>query len=145
MVFALAFFGGQAKAAPTSGELALLQAMNAARHAHGLAPLRIDSRLQRTACRHSVAMIRTDTFAHGAFAARIRRAGVRAPRIGENLAWASGSLAAAQSLVNLWLASPEHRANLLRPGYRTVGVGERTGTFEGHAGAIVVTTDFAGR
>ena len=90
-------------------------------------------------------MLRTGAFAHGAFAARIRRAGVRARRIGENLAWAVGPLAEAHALVNLWLASPEHRANLLRPGYRTVGVGERKGTFEGHVGAVLVTTDFAGR
>jgi uncharacterized protein YkwD len=143
-VFAFALFGGQAKATPTPAELALLQAMNEARHAHGLAPLRIDVRLQRTARRHSTVMVRTDTFAHGAFAARIRRAGVRARRIGENLAWAVGPLAEAHAIVNVWLASPEHRANLLRPGYRTVGVGERTGPFEGYAGAAVVTTDFAG-
>jgi len=147
VVSALAFsaFAGQAKATPSSAELALLQAMNEARHAHGLAPLRIDARLQRTACGHSSAMLRTDTFAHGAFATRIRRAGVRAPRVGENLAWAVGPLAEAHAVVNAWLASPEHRANLLRPGYRTVGVGARKGTFEGYAGAVVVTTDFAGR
>jgi uncharacterized protein YkwD len=147
VVSAFAFFGfcGPAQATPSSAELALLQAMNEARHAHGLAPLRIDQRLQRTSCRHSLVMLRTDTFAHGAFAARIRRAGVRARRIGENLAWGVGPLAEAHALVNLWLASPEHRANLLRAGYRTVGVGIRTGTFEGYAGASVVTTDFAGR
>ena len=119
--------------------------MNEARHSYSLAPLRIDPRLQRTARSHSSEMLRTGTFAHGAFATRIRRAGVRARRIGENLAWAVGPLAAARSLVNLWLGSPEHRANLLRPGYRTVGVGERIGTFQGYAGATVVTTDFAGR
>ena len=123
----------------------MLQAMNSARHAHGLAPLRIDRRLQRTARRHSLAMLRTDSFSHGAFAARIRRAGVRARRVGENLAWGVGALAQAQSIVNVWLASPEHRATLLRPGYRTVGVGIRIGTFEGHAGASVITADFAGR
>ena len=147
VVSALTFsgFAGQAKAAPTRAELALLHAMNEARQDQGLAPLRIDARLQRTACGHSSAMLRTDTFAHGAFATRIRRAGVRAPRVGENLAWAVGPLAEAHAVVNAWLASPEHRANLLRPGYRTVGVGARKGTFEGHAGAVVVTTDFAGR
>jgi uncharacterized protein YkwD len=123
----------------------MLQAMNGARHAHGLAPLRIDRRLQRTACGHSLAMLRTDSFSHGAFVARIRRAGVRARRIGENLAWGVGALAQAQSIVNAWLASPEHRANLLRPGYHTVGVGIRVGNFEGYAGASVITTDFAGR
>lgn len=90
-------------------------------------------------------MLRSGTFSHGAFAARIRRAGVRARRIGENLAWGVGALAGAHAIVNLWLGSPEHRANLLRPGYRTVGVGERVGNFSGYAGAAVITTDFAGR
>jgi uncharacterized protein YkwD len=144
-VFALSGFAGQAKGTPTRAELALLRAMNEARHAHGLASLRIDARLQRTSRNHSSAMLRTDTFTHGAFTARIRKAGVRAPRIGENLAWAIGPLAEAHSFVSLWLASPEHRANLLRPGYRTVGVGIQVGSFEGYAGASVVTTDFAGR
>ena len=123
----------------------MLQAMNAARQAHGVGPLRIDTRLQRTARSHSRVMLRTDSFSHGAFAARIRRAGVRARRVGENLAWAVGPLAEAHAIVNLWLASPEHRANLLRPGYHTVGVGIRVGSFEGYAGASVITTDFAGR
>jgi uncharacterized protein YkwD len=90
-------------------------------------------------------MLRTGSFSHGAFSARIRASGVRAPRVGENLAWAAGALTQARAIVNLWLGSPEHRANLLHPGYRTVGVGARKGTFEGVAGALVVTTDFAGR
>jgi uncharacterized protein YkwD len=87
-------------------------------------------------------MLRTGTLAHGAFSARIRAAGVSATRVGENLAWAAGQ---ARKIVGLWLNSPEHRANLLRPGYRTVGVGARKGTFDGVSGALVVTTDFAGR
>jgi uncharacterized protein YkwD len=136
---------GEAKATPTAAELAMLQAMNSAREAQALAPLRIDGRLQRAACGHSRAMLRTDTFSHGAFAARIRRAGVRARRVGENLAWGVGALAEAHAIVNTWLASPEHRANLLRAGYRTVGVGIRVGSFGGYADASVITTDFAGR
>jgi uncharacterized protein YkwD len=145
VLLALPAFVSVAKAAtPSSSELALLRAMNEARQAHGLRPLRIDSRLEGTARRHSSRMLRTDTFAHGAFEARIRRAGVRARRIGENLAWAVGPLAEAHAIVNLWLASPEHRANLLRRGYRTVGVGVLKGNFEGYAGAVVITTDFAG-
>jgi len=143
--FVCSVVAGQARATPTASELALLQAMNDVRQAHGVAPLRIDTRLQRAARGHSRAMLQTDTFAHGAFAARIRRLGVRARRVGENLAWAVGPLAEAHAIVNVWLARPEHRANLLRPGYRTVGVGIRIGTFEGHAGASVITADFAGR
>jgi Uncharacterized protein with SCP/PR1 domains len=122
----------------------MLQAMNGVRQSHGLVPLRIDLRLQRAACRHSSAMLRTDTFSHGAFAARIRRAGVRARRVGENLAWGVGALSEAHAIVNAWLASPEHRANLLRPGYRTAGVGIRVGSFGGYAAASLITADFAG-
>ena len=129
----------------TQAESSLLSAMNSARAAHGLQPLRADGRLERAARKHSSYMLRTGTFAHGAFARRIRRVGVRAPRIGENLAWSSGSLTAARAIVSMWLASPEHRANLLHPGYRFVGVGALRGAFDGQSNALMVTTDFAGR
>jgi uncharacterized protein YkwD len=140
---------GRADAAGTANltrsESALLTVMNQVRIAHGLRPLRADARLEGTARNHSRRMLRTGTFAHGAFTARIRRAGVHAPRVGENLAWSSGSLARARTIVELWLASPSHRANLLRPGYRTVGVGAVSGCFNGRRHTLMVTTDFAGR
>ena len=43
-----------------------------------------------------------------------------------------------------WIASAEHRAIVLRPGFRRVGVGSLQGTFDGTRGALVVTADFAG-
>ena len=43
-----------------------------------------------------------------------------------------------------WMASPGHRANLLRPGWTRIGIGTRTGTFLGYADATVLTADFAG-
>jgi uncharacterized protein YkwD len=144
LVIVGALGGHVAQAAPTPFESALLHAMNDARQAHGLAPLRLDRRLQRVARAHSSKMLRTGSFSHGAFSARIRAAGVSARRVGENLAWAAGALSQARAIVSVWLKSPEHRANLLRPGYRTVGVGAQRGTFAGVAGALVVTTDFAG-
>lgn len=138
-------FAGSAQTAPlTRPEAALLRAMNAARVAHGLRPLQLDPRLERAARGHSRTMLRTQSFFHGAFTSRIRRAGVHAPCVGENLAWGAGASSAAQLMVNMWLASPAHRANLLRPGFRTVGVGAVRGTFQGYAGALLVTTDFAG-
>jgi uncharacterized protein YkwD len=129
----------------TRSESALLSVMNQVRIAHGLRPLRADVRLESTARSHSHRMLRTGTFAHGAFSARIRRAGVHAPRVGENLAWSSGALASARMIVQMWLASPSHRANLLRPGYRRVGVGAVKGCFNGQRHTLMVTTDFAGR
>jgi uncharacterized protein YkwD len=118
--------------------------MNQVRVSHGVRPLRLDVRLERAARGHSSEMLRTQLFVHGAFTARIRAQGVKAPLVGENLAWGVGSLSRARAIVAMWLASPEHRANLLRPGYRTVGVGAIRGTFLGYARALVVTTDFAG-
>jgi uncharacterized protein YkwD len=140
---------GAADAASTSvltrSESSLLTAMNEVRIANGLQPLRADARLERAARTHSSRMLRTGTFAHGAFNARIRRTGVRAKRVGENLAWGQGRLSAARSILRMWLASPEHRANLLHPGYRIVGVGALRGCFDGHRHTLMVTTDFAGR
>ncbi len=136
---------GALTATLTRSESSLLTAMNEARVANGLQPLRADGRLERAARSHSSKMLRTGTFYHGAFNARIRRTGVRARRVGENLAWGQGSLSAARSMVRMWLASPPHRANLLHPGYRIVGVGALRGCFAGHRNALMVTTDFAGR
>jgi len=119
--------------------------MNAARAEHGLVPLHLDGRLEGAARRHSRKMLRTGTFFHGEFAARIRSAGVRAPTVGENLAWAAGGVGLARSIVQMWLESPAHRANLLRPGYRLVGVGAPAGPFNGYPYVQMVTADFAGR
>jgi uncharacterized protein YkwD len=123
----------------------LLAAVNATRAQYGLQPLHADAALGRAARSHSAEMLRTGTFSHGAFAARMRSFHVRGPFVGEDLAWGTGSYAAAQTIVQEWLASPEHRANLLRPGFSRVGIGAAWGTFAGHAGAVVVTADFGGR
>jgi uncharacterized protein YkwD len=142
---AAVMIGGQAKAGTLSrSEFALLKVMNEVRSSHGMRALRLDYRLERAARGHSAAMLRTGQFFHGAFTARIRNQGVRAPRVGENLAWGVGVLSRARAVVNMWLASPEHRANLLHAGYRTVGVGALRGRFGGYSGAVVITTDFAG-
>jgi uncharacterized protein YkwD len=116
--------------------------MNAIRQSRGLAPLRVDYRLVRAARSHSADMMRRQYFAHGSVAGRAARAGARGPVFGEDLAWGTGITA--QWVVDRWLASPSHRAILLRPGFRRVGIAIAFGTFIGHGGAGVVTADFAG-
>jgi len=145
LVVALVLSGKARPASLTHREASLLSVMNEVRASHGLRPLAVDVRLEGAARRHSIKMLEVQSLFHGNFVSRIRRVGVRAPRVGENLAWGTGPLAGARSIVNMWLASPEHRANLLRAGYRTVGVGVRSGTFSGYPGAVLITTDFAGR
>jgi uncharacterized protein YkwD len=119
--------------------------MNQVRMQYGAPPLRADGRLERAARSHSSKMLRTGIFFHGAFDARIRGAGVQSPRVGENLAWGVGRLSRARAIVAMWMASPGHRANLLHPGYRLVGVGALRGSFSGYRSALMITTDFAGR
>jgi len=126
----------------SSSESALLSAINGTRSSHGLARVSVDLRLVRVARSHSVDMLRHSYFSHGSFASRVRASGARGPMFGEDLAW--GTAATPQWIIGQWLASPTHRAVLLRPGFRRVGIGIATGTFAGHGGAAVVTADFAG-
>ena len=129
----------------SSAELNLLAAVNASRAAYGLQPLHLDSTLRNAARSHSTDMLRRNYFAHGDFAARMAAFHVHGPTAGENLAWGSGPFGRADTIVREWLASPEHRANLLRPGYARIGIGLVRGSFLGTGGATVVTADFAGR
>jgi uncharacterized protein YkwD len=140
-VFASPTAAAQARAL-TSSEASLLKTMNGARTSRGLAPLQVDIRLVRAARGHSTDMLRRQYFAHGSVAGRALAAGARGPLFGEDLAWGTGLTA--QWVVDQWLASPAHRAVLLRPGFRRVGIGIVFGTFIGHGGAGVVTADFAG-
>ena len=149
-VFAVGFAlfaapGAFAAKGSTTSERNLLAAVNATRATYGLQPLHLDSTLQTAARAHSIDMLRHDYFAHGNFAGRMVAFHVHGPTAGENLAWGSGAYGRAGTIVREWLASPEHRANLLRPGYARIGIGLVRGSFLGNGGATVVTADFAGR
>jgi uncharacterized protein YkwD len=134
--------GAQARTL-SSSEASLLQSMNSVRSSYHLTPLRLDVRLLRAARGHSADMMQRQYFAHGAVAGRALAQGARGPVFGEDLAWGTG--VGAQWVVSRWLASPAHRAVLLRPGFSRVGIGIAFGTFVGHGGAVVFTADFAGR
>ena len=125
-------------------EQSLLLAINRARATHGAPPLRIGVRLQQAARAHSRAMASSGAFTHGNWYRRLRRHGVRARTLGETIAWGVGTDGSAASLVGMWLASPPHRATLLRRGFRRIGVGIAVGPMGGFPGATVATADFAG-
>jgi uncharacterized protein YkwD len=141
-VLALAPAAGAASSESTA--TTLLRAVNHTRAAHGLRALRIDTRLARAARSHSVEMLRGDYFTHGDFHGRMVAFHVQGPTAGENLAWGNGQYATPATVIAEWLASPEHRANLLRPGWTRIGIGLARGTFLGNAAATIVTADFAG-
>lgn len=104
--------------------------INRARAGHGLPQLRASRPLRRAAGQHLYEMAVLGYFGHGSpnrasFAARL--ALYYAPRgyarwaVGETLLWWETPLPA-QSIVQLWLWSPEHRRQLLAPRFREVGI-----------------------
>jgi uncharacterized protein YkwD len=128
----------------TSHESAVLREMNRVRADNGLPALRYDDHLQQAAVAHTREMIADNVFEHGAFSTRLVQFEIKSSIAGENLAWGTGNRGTARAIVAAWLASPEHRANLLRPSFSRVGVADLMAHFQGHTGAHVVTADFAG-
>jgi hypothetical protein len=63
--------------------------------------------------------------------------------VGETLAMLTACRRGMPSaVIALWLGSPAHRAIMLSPAFRRVGIGRRSGTLGGGA-ACLVTADFA--
>jgi uncharacterized protein YkwD len=138
-------------------ESAVLVRLNEIRAAHGLAPLRLSRDLSAAAGAHSGEMLANGYFSHdsadgSSFSGRVRRyyAPPRAGSwsVGENLLWATGTIDAGRAL-DLWMASPGHRANILSPRWREIGIAALAeagapGTFGG-ATVTLVTTDFGAR
>ncbi len=111
-------------------DLGVLQQLNQIRVAHNLAPLGLNTSLNAAALQHSREMLSNGYFAHDSadgqpFWKRIatfypwRRDGYWS--VGENLYWTSGH-ATASSSMRAWMASPLHRANILNPAWRQIGI-----------------------
>jgi len=137
-------------------DTAILARMNAARAAHGLGPLRRNAELAVAARHHSLEMARGGYFAHasadgGSFAGRVREwysVVGRRWAVGENLLWSTPAIGGRQA-VDLWLASPGHRANVLGRAWKDVGcaavhVADAPGVY-GYQPVTVVTCDFGRR
>lgn len=115
--------------APSLEEL-LLRQVNAVRAAHGLPALASSGALSRSAAAHSRSMATYGFFTHESrngtqFSTRIKRfytPQTRTWSVGENLAMFGGSPPTASAIVEAWMGSPGHRANLLRKLFREAGV-----------------------
>jgi uncharacterized protein YkwD len=130
--------------------VATLCLLNAERADRGLATLKPHRSLERAALVHGSDMIEHTYFSHDGRngsrpAQRIRAAGYLASdgawRIGENLAWGTGDLATPRSIMSAWMASSGHRANILQPAYREIGISVLPGNPASRdgAGATFVT------
>jgi uncharacterized protein YkwD len=101
---------------------------NQQRAAAGLGQLSVNPSLTQAAQSYADLMTSTGCFAHTCgpqpdFTQRILTAGYSSnwTNLGENLAEGFGSNA--QAVVDGWMKSPEHRANILNPGFSEIGVG----------------------
>jgi uncharacterized protein YkwD len=162
---------GAASAAPTRPAIAqsvsvlrsaeletdVLAQLNQVRREHGLLPLKISATLTKAADTHSREMAQAGYFEHtsadgSAFWKRVERfypsKGSHLWSVGENLLWSSPDVDAPGAL-KLWMASPEHRANILTAKWREIGISAvkaaaAPGTFNG-LDVTIVTTDFGVR
>ncbi|MEM6520615.1 MAG: CAP domain-containing protein [Cyanobacteria bacterium P01_D01_bin.71] len=103
----------------------LINLTNAFREANGLPRLALDLDLAEAAQSHSQNMASSDFFAHDDPAGlsprdRANNAGYEAGPVGENIA--AGQLTP-QAVLEAWLNSPGHRANILNPTWNEIGVG----------------------
>jgi uncharacterized protein YkwD len=65
--------------------------------------------------------------------------------VGENLAYGEGALGTPQAIMQAWLASPDHRENLLSTSWTSFGLALRAGaTFLGASGVALWANEFAG-
>ena len=130
------------------GERSLVREVNRIRAQHGLPRLRPQRALNRSADAHSRDMARSHFFGHASSNGRNWQARVRryrpAHQLGENLAYlpAGQRRRQAATIVTMWLGSADHRAILLSPQFRRIGIGRRTGHVGGQR-AAVYTADFA--
>ena len=119
-------------AAAGGAEREAIDALNDVRRANGLAPLRVSGSLNNSSGDYARKMLRHDFFGHGPsidVAGGFRSAG-------ETLAYHTGWNAQPRRTVVRWMNSPGHRAVLLSPGFRWVGMG----LARGRLGSSVVTT-----
>jgi uncharacterized protein YkwD len=154
----VALAGPRSTAATLSGlESSVLVDINAFRAQHGLAKLHLNPQLMSAARAHTQQMAQDGYFAHesadgSAFWKRLQSYYPVSPwhswTVGENLLWSASNLDGAGAL-ELWLASPPHRRNLMDPRWREIGVSavherQAPGVYQGQD-VTIVTTDFGVR
>ncbi|WP_243114500.1 CAP domain-containing protein [Agathobaculum sp. Marseille-P7918] len=97
--------------------------VNAERAKYGLSALKVDSLVQQAAQVRAAETVQS--FSHtrpngSSFSTALTEAGVSYTRSGENIAYGQST---PQQVVNAWMNSSGHRANILNESFTTIGVG----------------------
>ena len=145
--------GSDNAAAPEQAQVAAMACLiSYARAQAGLRALRETPVLDRAGAIKIAADIRCRSFSHTPCGRSLQSTFAAAGyaltggySLGENLAWGQDELGAPQQIMQAWLASPDHRANLLSTSWTSFGLGVRTGTtFLGYGGVALWANEFAG-
>lgn len=124
---------------PASDAQRVLALVNSERAKEGCAPVSANAQLTTAAQRHSEDMAAHDYFSHTSQDGsgpgdRITATGYRWSTYGENIAKGQRTPA---DVMNSWMNSPGHRANILNCAFKELGVG-----IQDSSGGIVWTQDF---
>lgn len=129
---------------------ALLSSTNSQRSSHGAGALKINSKLASAAQQKANDMISKNYWSHDppgcsrpgtCWYAFVNSSGYKYKALGENLAYGFDN---SSDTVSGWMASPEHRANMLNKTYTEVGFGYANGSNFNHSGQqTVVVAEYA--
>lgn len=166
LLTALALLSGQAEATQCKGgdarpaklsdkraSKAVLCLVNKERRGHGLRPLRRQAAQAKAARKHNDRMVRTNCFSHRCpgerdLVGRLTAAGYLPCNcswgVGENIAYGSGRYGTPRNIVDVWMRSSGHRANILNGAFEHIGVAVASGTPTAGRSrdAATYTTDF---
>ena len=148
--------GTGVSASNASASAATLCLLNEQRSDHGLAPFTESAKLDDASDDYARDMVSRQFFDHvspggGTMMQRIKASGWVAATpswtVGENIAWGSGELGTPAAIVDGWMHSAGHRANILNGSFAEIGLGIANGAprpgIDGPAGTYV--TDFGSR
>lgn len=127
--------------------------INKRRAQAGIGRLATNGKLNDAAQKHNDFMVDHGCFSHecsgeASMVTRIKSTGyldgAMAWSIGENIAWGEQNLGSPAAIVQAWMNSAGHRANILNKSFDDIGIGVTNGTPEnaGHDNAAVYTIDF---
>jgi uncharacterized protein YkwD len=130
--------------------------INRERTRRGLPALRVNALLSQASLEHSQDMVRQRYFEHTSLDGRTVGDRIRASGYargvsasgGENIAFGFGRESTPAAIVQLWMHSPGHRADILRASFTEIGIGIATGAPDlpdfKQSDSATYTTDFGG-
>lgn len=124
----------------------LLTDTNAERSSAGLSQLKLNTALSQAAAAKAQDMFTNNYWSHNSPQGKtpwvfIQGSGYQYTMAGENLA---KNFSTSQGVVNAWMASPTHRANIMKSGYEDIGFAVVNGILNGEETTLVVQMFGAG-